>query len=564
MRADEPVVEMRADRVTIYPGRMDLTGEETVIDVLQMYPDLLVNGFENWLEGYSIRIDNGPYGGDMRQILTKMRAADVWMIQISDNPGVAKGTTGMNGVVDLFMKPSKEASGEVAGQGEPNSSPVSTRGIVAAEISTNLTVTPFVEFMMGSKSTDILANASYNYRHDVAHPTHQQFGNFHMTNRLSDRDQLVTYFTQSYEQMRNKLDTTRLDNRNFNSQLRHYHDFPHGTNLMTAVIYQHTFAPLVRFSLNDGHTVSFMSSDWQGTLAAAQELNRSFAFSDTYLNQLNLMVGWEVDYGMGVQREEDEESQIAQRTLNYRVMNADAYFELDYRIQKWRFTFGDRVMFYRYRVDVPVGDRTHNDWRNMAHMSVVFSPNHEHNVQLGYYRKFYNPSYMGLFREAKGMTDEEWLLAEKNITETQMNEVKLGYTFARKWLTTSMNMYYYNVAHVYDFFRVDVSAFYRHEFLTVSGGINYYHSADLNYASFRLAPVFKIPYGMQVRTQTIVYTPGSPARKYNYDKPVYASLLFNKLFTFADNMPTLDVYVMWHDIFNGQYGTGLLGVQLNW
>jgi hypothetical protein len=37
---EQPVVEMRGDRTLIYPQRMELSGEETLMDILDMYPDL--------------------------------------------------------------------------------------------------------------------------------------------------------------------------------------------------------------------------------------------------------------------------------------------------------------------------------------------------------------------------------------------------------------------------------------------------------------------------------------------------------------------------------------------
>ncbi len=530
-----PIIEMTADRTIIYPQRMDLRGNESLLDILQTYPDLLINAFDNWLEGYSIRINNGPYGGDMRVILKETRAADIEMIQISDNPGVAKGTTGINGIVDIRLRPQQQGA----------------HCSVGAQISTDLNITPSAAFSFGSAHTDIIANASYTYRHLHPFSTHEQYANYHMLNNLSDKDQLLTYFTQSFVREHHVADTTRIDNRDFHAQLRHFHNFTPTSQLLTAVVYKHTFSPLTRFSLNDGHTVSFMSSDWQGTLAACQEYNASFH------NGLNLMAGWEVDYGMGVQREEDAESQLAKRTLNYNVMNADVYFELDYTYKHWRFTYGDRVMFYRYRVDVPVGDRSHNDWRNMLHMSVIYTPHHEHQVQLAYVRKFYNPSYMGLFREARGMTDEEWLLAENNITETQLDEVKLAYGFSRKRICARMNAYYYNVARRYTFFKLDASAFYKYRFFSLSGGVDWYFSEETNYVTLRVEPVFELPYQMQIKTNVLYYSPKAPSRNYNYNKPVYATLQFSKQFG-----SYLNLFAEWHDIFNGQYGIGLFGVLL--
>lgn len=39
-----PIIEMKADRTMIYPQRMELTGEETLMDVLQLVPDLMIAG----------------------------------------------------------------------------------------------------------------------------------------------------------------------------------------------------------------------------------------------------------------------------------------------------------------------------------------------------------------------------------------------------------------------------------------------------------------------------------------------------------------------------------------
>ena len=41
-----PIIEIKADRTMIYPQRMDLTGEETLMDVLQLVPDLMIADYE--------------------------------------------------------------------------------------------------------------------------------------------------------------------------------------------------------------------------------------------------------------------------------------------------------------------------------------------------------------------------------------------------------------------------------------------------------------------------------------------------------------------------------------
>ena len=98
-----PIIEVKADRTMIYPQRMELTGEESLMDLLQMMPDLMIGGYESVIDGYNLRIDNVPVNGDVRLILIQMKAKDIAKIQVCTNTGVAKGTIGRGNVLDINM-----------------------------------------------------------------------------------------------------------------------------------------------------------------------------------------------------------------------------------------------------------------------------------------------------------------------------------------------------------------------------------------------------------------------------------------------------------------------------
>ena len=102
--SDKPIIEIKADRTMIYPQRMELTGEETLMDILQMVPDLMIAGYEDVISNYNLRIDNCPMNGDTRLILSQMKAKDIAKIQVCDNTGVAKGTIGTGRVLDINMQ----------------------------------------------------------------------------------------------------------------------------------------------------------------------------------------------------------------------------------------------------------------------------------------------------------------------------------------------------------------------------------------------------------------------------------------------------------------------------
>ena len=175
---DEPVIEIKADRTYIYPQRMELTGEESLMDILLMVPDLMVAGYEDVIASYNLRIDNCPVNGDNRLILRQMKAKDIAKIQVCDNTGVAKGTIGMGRVLDINMKTPDALSGFVEGQGGFGKE---LAGIATANA------------LYGSRNTDLYANVSYRYQGG-----NEEYLTLHMTNRFGARDRLLTYFTQLY------------------------------------------------------------------------------------------------------------------------------------------------------------------------------------------------------------------------------------------------------------------------------------------------------------------------------------------------------------------------------
>ena len=112
-----PVIEVKADRTVIYPQRMDLTGEESLMDILRMMPDLMISGFEDVIDDYNLRIDNTPINSDVRLILTQMKAKNIAKIQVCNNTGVAKGTIGIGNVLDINLLMPDSMKGFVEGQG---------------------------------------------------------------------------------------------------------------------------------------------------------------------------------------------------------------------------------------------------------------------------------------------------------------------------------------------------------------------------------------------------------------------------------------------------------------
>ena len=471
-----PIIEVKADRTMIYPQRMDLTGEESLLDVLQMMPDLMIAGYEDLLLDYNLRIDNVPINGDVRLVLNQMKAKDIAKIQVCTNTGVAKGTIGTANVLDITMTmPTDTVKGFVEGQGG-----------FGKELEGNGTV----NVLYGSKRTDLYANAAYRY-----HKGHKEYVTLHMTNRFDDRNRLLTYLTQQY------LAIPGGHSQKIMGRARYFHTFnDKGTELLVLGGYQYASDPLTSNQL----------PMW------VLELNTPL------VKGLDLLVGVEGDYSMTKQKSADR---------SWYVFNHDIYLQLTYSLPHWRFTAGHRVMLYNYQMTDTAGVQKSFDVRNNTDACVIYMPTAQHQIQVGYYRKYYNPALE--WDNPKGLSDER-----------DINQFKIAYAYSRQKLTIQPEASFYIVEGEENFGEIGASAYWKTKWITLTGGANVHIAKSTTFASVRCAPTAYLPCQWQIGLQIVYYTPKAPIR-IAYGTPVYGCLSVNKQ---IKNF--LNIGVEWHDMFD--------------
>jgi len=494
MSADEalPIIEMKTDRTMIYPQRMALTGEESLIDVLQLVPDLMIAGYEDVISNYNLRIDNCPMNGDVWLILTQMKAKDIVKIQVCDNTGVAKGTIGTAKVLDINMKMPDALDGFVEGQGD--------FGKDVEGIGT-------LNMLYGSKSSDLYANVSY--RHNEGN---EEYLTLHMTNRFDDRNKLLTYFTQQY------LGHPSGTSRKVMGRARYFHTFnEQGTELIVVGGYQYA-----------------SDQDYANKLPLyIVELN-----TPLLTPRLTMMLGAEGDFLMTNQKGAD-------RSWNY--FNNDIYLQFTYSLPRWRFTVGNRVMFYNYKFkDFGVNEK-YTDTRDNANAGVIFLPDNRNQIQLSYYRKYYNPSYESLFKDVETLSDVVWAITKGQLEERTINQMKLAYAYSKQKLTVQTEASYYIVEEGENFTELGASAYWKTNGMSLTGGSNLYIAESGTYASFRLAPTVYLPHAWQIGLQVVYFTKNSPRRELT-GEPVYGCLSVNKQFGKRWHLG-----VDWHDMFDAIY-----------
>ena len=484
-----PIIEIKADRTMIYPQRMELTGDETLMDILQIVPELMIGGYEDVISSYNLRIDNCPMNGDTRLILSQMKAKDIAKIQVCDNTGVAKGTIGMGRVLDINMKMPDTLKGFVEGQGD--------FGKDVAGIGS-------VNALYGSQHTDLYANASYRHQEG-----NEEYLTLHMTNRFDDRNRLLTYFTQQYLYLPSDM------SRKIMGRARYFHTFnEQGTELLVVGGYQYASDMLLSNKLP----------------LYIVELN-----TPLFSERLSMMLGVEGDFLMTKQKDTDR---------SWNVFNNDIYLQFTYSLPKWKFTVGNRVMFYNYKLVESGISQKHSNTRDNANACVIYLPDNRNQIQLGYYRKYYNPSYLVLFMNANTLSDEEWAIAKALLQEWNINQVKLAYAYSKQKLTVQTEASYYNVEDGENFLEMGASVYWKTNGLSLTGGSNLYTAKSGTYASFRFAPTAYLPHEWQIGLQLVYYTKSTPIREL-YGTPVYGCLSVNKQLGKRWNLG-----IDWHDMFD--------------
>ena len=123
-------IEHIGDRYIIHVENLELNGEESLLDVLMMCPDIIsFNGTstissENPYLGYfALRINNIDINTDEEIFLKNTKASELKTIKVVVNPGIQKGSGGLKKVIDLnFRTEANGTHGKVAIEGDTKAS----------------------------------------------------------------------------------------------------------------------------------------------------------------------------------------------------------------------------------------------------------------------------------------------------------------------------------------------------------------------------------------------------------------------------------------------------------
>ena len=544
----QPVVEMHADRTIIYPQRMELSGEETLMNILEMYPELMVAGFDDLLKGgspfdsWQLRMDNVAISGDTRLMLTQIKARNISKIQICDNAGVAKGRTGDGRVIDINLLQAEEGA----------------HGNVSLQGATDRMLSPSLNMHYGSPSTDIWSSVTYKHTDISGQVDNTENLYVQMTNRFSPRDRLLSYITQSSSVSETGTFGNLKHGRSESimARFRYFHTFnEQGTELLTVVSWQHKNNP--NDVLNTPQQTYRRVNSHTNSPLWILELNTPLP-----VKGLSMMVGYEGDldvnrYGI---LQSPVEGKAFDEESTYQLMNNDFYLQLNYLVGPLRLTVGDRVMFYHYQQKGYVDNWSKNSTRNNFHASIIVKADCRHQLQAAYFRKFRNPSAMGVFPELWPNTAGALMGGNPLLDETKINQYKLAYNYGTRRTNISLTGSIYNTSGDEDYWTINGAFYQRLGILSLTGGFDVCQlktsgAPNTTFADIRLSPTLNIPYQWQVASHLVWYSKDAPRRAMMDNTAFYASVQLSKRI-----LRHWDLQIQWHDIFYSKWAACLAGV----
>lgn len=524
-----PAVEVKGDRTIIYPQRLELTGEETLMDILEMYPDLMGAGFDDLLLGtgyqdsYQLRLENVAVSADTRLLVTQLKASLISKIQICDNAGVAKGRTGDGRVIDVNLVKTDEG----------------VHGFLSLQRGTDKRFAPSANLRYGSEHTDIWSALTYTYDDADGLVNKAENFHFHMANRFTPRDLLRTYITQSssISDLTTEGSRSHVRNRSLMARFRYFHTFNElGTELMTMLSWAHQYTP--------GDTYD---ADLSLRLNESVEINSPVILFELntplFTKNLSLMAGYEFELDVIHHNADDTSAGKNSEHNRYQMLNNDLYVQLNYTLGPLLLTVGDRVMFYHYKQKVAHNEYTCSDTRNNFQASVVLTPRRCHQVQVAYYRKFQNPPVMTI----------------QPLDEIMTNQYRLSYAYSRPTFCAKLDGSIYSGDEI-DSWSIDGSAFKKMGVWMLTAGFNVYGvkptgNERFTFATLRLVPAVRLPQALQLSAKLLWYSTRSPYRLMNENTAFYGSLQVDKQLG-----RHWSFHAEWHDMFYRHRSAALGGI----
>ena len=566
-----PHIEWQNGRVVIRPAHGEAE-ESTAWELLMHYPGLTVEGFDQVFTHYQLRIDGIPINYDARTLLTHIPVAQIRAIQIFESPGVAKGITGANGVIDIRL--------QQAAQG--------VTGTMELQAGTDSYLAPTAQLRYGHKQHDLFALASHVSSEDPIASLQSRKHLLHVqwVNHLSPKDQLYVIFSHQVRQ--EEQPELESDMKRQMLQCSYNHAFgERGGSLYAMMKYQWSKSPEMESWTNeealDNEVIPTpIVRNERMTARISMPVGVATLTLPLPAKGSSLVVGWKGRYALNsYARSQQTERQSIDWQGDYQLYTNEFQGILQYPVGNLLLGLGDRVICFHQHKRSSEQSWVRNQTCNMFQATLTWTPRPAHQLQGGYYRKFALPNDLRIIQPAwPDLTGSPLRVGNAALDATQIALTQLLYVFTAPRLTTTVGLTYIHTTDLVksyqladglqswmngdkeDTWKLESAASYQGRRLSLTASANLYttnHTSDesgqdmrTNYAIFRLTPVLSLPHQFRAEGQFVLFTTKTPWRIANENTCAYGALRLTK-----DFGQHLRLAAEWHDMFQSSRSAAL-------
>ena len=519
-------IEHTGDRYIIHVDEMDLTGEESLGEVLAMCPEVI--DFDALGANLAVRtsefcllVHNMYYAGDTEQYLAKTKAKEIDYVEVCYATGTMRGNEGLYGIIDVYYKKgSNGTSGRVSAKADSYGT-LTTLNTVKVERD-NLTV--------WGQLTGGLKNEKVN---DVKTHRGDETAAVGMIWQINSKNRLTAQVQHSYSETKDiSFDIRDRD---------HYADInlfylatlsDRGATMEVQAFFAHQNNKILAESIGDTYKTKITMP--AGVVEFCVPL---------YKDKLSVVAG--AEGGVEVDDYDYETQGYVNQNWYY-----DFYGELDWNIHGVNLSIGDRVRTNRYCLHTEAEPSHENNTNHFFNFS-VFGNISEHSLLKGTFAKsMLSPTYLDVSRK----------------DEAYISELRYEYQQPHFRLTAFVNNSHTNYFYHANTFQVGTSAFWHKGVLRLSAALNYYNvlgsiTEDMhcNVLQARLQPMLTLHDGWQIVPQ-LAYSSFIRLEGSSLPAHLNASLRVTK------SIKNWDFDLIGNNLAHQRYGrrSVALGVTYNW
>ena len=509
--ADDVLIEHQGDHYVINMEALNPDSEMTLMDVLQMCPELTIGNSFALNENYVLCVDDVDLFVDNITFLKQVKATEIESIDIYMNPSVSQGVGGTEAFINIRYKKTekKSTSGKVALEGSTYGN-----GLLYADVKTQ------------QRNLGIRGYALMDLYYAKGSPVE---GGMLMQRQMTQNAHVTADWDISFvDNLKVKLF------QQFTDYKKSYRHLDEGTEVPIHERFGSMSATYTR-TLNDKEATllaeaggTYLNNNTAG-FSSYQIAPYFFAEYNTPLlcDDLWLLAGWEIAY------EHEKEVEM----VHQQFLKNDFYLQMDYNHGPWILTLGARHTLLNYWNRFYNTDDSRQSSHHRRATTFLASAGYKwgrHYVQGTFNRDFIVPTFDDFYEDVMDQT-----LFEANYLTNLMWRAELRYTYQKKNLA-----FFGVVTHTWQtdtptprqaLTGIKTTVTWNQGVLRLTAGANYYHQhfsagyglgeRNDNFFTLKLSPTLLLGKGFRLSAMLLYQ---SKEKYADNDSHLYASVKVNK------------------------------------